>query len=256
MPLKSFMDDAYKGRTRAKRLETRRGEMVFSLEDLAERVGTRPSRAEVEALVPGDQTLLSQLLASEPEPKKMHQLLWGYLSSIAADTSPTPLKLAARDYAGLELSRGTLILEGARDHLGEKMLGGRIFVQGPAGDYLGQEMSGGGIIAESCGDYALRNMRGGFAVLRGNAGNYIGVGNSGGRIVLCGNCGERAGWLMHGGSLRIAGNAGDFLGLLMSGGKIIVRGRAGKRAGWRRKGGTIQARGFGPEAADGILGLD
>ena len=256
MSLKGFMDDAYRGRTRARRLETRRGEMVFSLEDLADRVGTKPSRAEVEALVPGDgdQTLLAQLLAQEP--KKAHQILWGYLSSIAADASPVPLKLAARDYAGLELCHGTLILAGARDHLGERMSGGRIFVQGPAGDYLGQEMSGGGIIAESCRDYALRNMRGGFAVLRGDARNYIGIGNSGGRIVLRGSCGERAGWLMRGGSLRIAGDAGDYLGLLMSGGRIIVRGRAGRRAGWRRKGGTIRAGGYGLEAADGVLGLD
>jgi formylmethanofuran dehydrogenase subunit C len=254
MSLKGFMDDAYKGRTRAKRLETRRGEMVFSLEDLAERVGTKPSRSEVEALVPGEQTLLVQLLAQEP--KKAHQVLWGCLSSIAADASPAPLKIAARDYAGLELKRGTLILEGARDHLGEKMAGGRIYVQGPAGDYLGQEMCGGGIIAESCRDYALRNMRGGFVVLRGDARNYIGVGNSGGRIVLQGSCGERAGWLMRGGSLRIAGNAGDYLGLLMSGGKIVVRGQAGQRAGWRRKGGTILARGYGPEAANGVLELD
>ena len=254
MSLKSFMDDAYKGRTRAKRLETRQGEMVFSLEDLAERVGTKPSRSDVEALVPGDQMLLMQLLAQEP--KKPHQLLWGYLSGIAADASPMPLKLAARDYAGLELRHGTLILEGRGHHLGERMSGGKIVVQGSAGDYLGQEMSGGGIIAQGCRDYALRNMRGGFAVLRGDARNYLGVGNYGGRIVLRGSCGERAGWLMRGGSLRIAEDAGDYLGLLMSGGKIVVRGRAGKRAGWRRKGGTIRAAGYGPEAADGVLGLD
>jgi formylmethanofuran dehydrogenase subunit C len=42
----------------------------------------------------------------------------------------------------------------------------------------------------------------------------------------------------------------------MSGGKIMVMGLAGKRAGWRMKGGTIMASGFGPEAADGVLGLD
>lgn len=254
MSMKGFMDDAYRGRTRARRLETRRGEMVFSLEDLAERVGTKPSRSEVEALVPGDQALLAQLLAQEP--KKTHRILWGYLSSIAADASPAPLRLAARDYAGLELCRGTLILAGTGDHLGEGMSGGRIFVQGSAGDYLGQEMSGGGIVAEGCRDYALRNMRGGFAILRKDARNHIGIGNSGGRIVLRGSCGERAGWLMRGGSLRIAGNAGDYLGLLMSGGRIIVRGRTGRRAGWRRKGGTILAGGYGPEAADGVLGLD
>jgi GXGXG motif. len=41
----------------------------------------------------------------------------------------------------------------------------------------------------------------------------------------------------------------------MSGGKIVVAGRTGKRAGWRMKGGTIKGNGFGPEAADGVLGL-
>jgi len=42
----------------------------------------------------------------------------------------------------------------------------------------------------------------------------------------------------------------------MSGGMIAVKGRAGKRAGWRRKGGEIRAGSFGPEAADGVLGLE
>ncbi len=61
--------------------------------------------------------------------------------------------LPARDYAGLELSSGTIILDAgsadhvAKDHVGERMKGGRILVQGEAGDYLGQEMSGGGIVA-------------------------------------------------------------------------------------------------------------
>jgi len=46
------------------------------------------------------------------------------------------------------------------------------------------------------------------------------------------------------------------LGLLMKGGRITIFGRAGRRAGWRMKGGTIRGREFGPEAADGVLGLD
>jgi len=91
MSLKSFMEDAYQGKARAKRLESRRGDMVFSLEDLANRVGTRPARSEVEALAPSDEKLLGQLLA--PEPDKMCQVLWGFLSSIAAERSPVPLRL-------------------------------------------------------------------------------------------------------------------------------------------------------------------
>jgi len=254
MSLKRFMEDAYQGRARVKRLETRRGNMVFSLEDLADRIGTRPARAEVEALAPSDDGLLGQLIAADPG--KKYQVLWGYLSSIAAERSPVSVQLPARDFAGLELCRGSIVLEEARDHVGERMKGGRILVHGFAGDFLGQEMSGGGIVAGGCRDYAFRNMRGGFGVVRGNSGNFMGLGNSGGRIVVRGRCGERAGWLMRGGSMLIAEDAGDYLGLLMRGGRITVKGRAGRRAGWRRKGGAIRAGGYGPEAADGVLGLD
>ncbi|VVB68716.1 Molybdenum-containing formylmethanofuran dehydrogenase 1 subunit C [uncultured archaeon] len=254
MSLKRFMEDAYQGRARAKRLETRRGIMVFSLEDLADRIGTRPTRAEVEALAPADESLLGQLIAADPG--KKYQILWGILSSIAAERSPVPVQLPARDFAGLELCRGSIIVEEAKDNVGERMRGGRILICGAAGDFLGQEMSGGGIVAGACKDYAFRKMRGGFGVVRGFSGNYTGVGNSGGRIVVRGSCGERAGWLMRGGSVRIAQDAGDYLGLLMSGGRITVKGRTGRRAGWRRRGGAIRAGGYGPEAGDGVLGLD
>ena len=259
MKLAEFMDDAYQGLKRGRRLETRRGDTIFSLEDLADRVGTKPSRNAVEELVPRDMSTLIQLIDSDPG--KTYQLLWGYLSSIAAERSPEPLHLPARDYAGLELTSGTIILDEAKDHVakdhvGERMKGGRILVRLGAGDYLGQEMSGGGIIAGSVGDYAFQNMRGGFGVVQGDSGNSLGLGNNGGKIICKGNCGERAGWLMHSGSLRVGGEAGDYLGLLMRGGKIVVAGRTGKRAGWRMKGGTIMANGFGPEAADGVLGLD
>jgi len=254
LSLKSFMEDAYRGKTRAKRLDTHRGDMIFGLEDLADRVGTKPDRADVEALVPADENLLFQLMTAKPG--KKYRMLWGHLSSFAAERSTAPLRLPAEDFAGLEMGCGSIILEEAADHVGERMSGGRILVRGAAGDYLGQEMSGGGIIAGGCKDYAFRNMRGGFGVVRGSSGNYTGVGNSGGRIVVLGNCGERAGWLMRGGSMLIAKDAGDYLGLLMSSGRITVKGRAGKRAGWRRKGGSIRAESFGPEAADGVLGLD
>ena len=254
MKLSDFMDDAYQGSARGRRLETRQGDTIFSLEDLADRVGTKPSRKAVEELVPNDKSTIVRLIESDPD--KKYQLLWGYLSSIAAERSTAPLQLPARDYAGLELSSGTIILDEAKDHVGERMKGGRILARFGAGDFLGQEMSGGGIVVGTARDYAFRNMRGGFGVIRGDSGKSLGLGNSGGKIVCLGNCGERAGWLMHSGSLRVRGVAGDYLGLLMSGGKIVVKGQTGKRAGWRMKGGTIMANGFGPEAADGVLGLD
>ncbi len=261
MKLKSFMDDAYQGKVRAKRLETRKGDLVFGLEDLADRLGLRPSKAEVEALAPSDKAVLSSLISKDPG--KKYRMIWGYLTAIAAEHSSEPLRLQqlAGDYVGLELSVGIIVVETGGDHVGERMKGGRIFVREGAGSYLGQEMSGGGIVAGSCRDYAFRNMRGGFGVVLGDAGNFTGLGNSGGRIAVRGSSGERSGWLMHSGRLRIKGNAGDYLGLLMSGGEILVKGRAGSRAGWRMKGGSIKAGAYGPEAGVGnqggsILGLD
>lgn len=258
MKLGRFMNDAYQGRTRSKRLETRKGDVIFSLDDLADRVGERPIKADVEKLVPEDDRLLASLISSNP---KKHQMIWGILISIAAERSPAPLRLQSGNFVGLELSSGIIVLEHGGNHVGERMSGGRIFIKGEAGDYLGQEMAGGGVVTGSCGDYAFRNMRSGWGVVLGCSGKHTGVGNSGGRIAVRGDCGERSGWLMHGGRLRIRGNAGDYLGLLMSGGEITVMGRAGKRSGWRMKGGSIRAGSYGPEAGEGcsggsILGLD
>lgn len=253
MKLKRFMDEAYQGKAQAKSLKTHRGDLVFGLEDLGDRVGTKPTRADVERLVPDDARQLDRLLAADPG--KKYGMIWGYLSSIAAERRIEPLRLRALDFAGLELCGGVLVISGPGDHVGERMAGGRIFVHGRAGSYLGQEMVGGGIVADGCGDYAFRNMRAGWGVVLGDAGKFCGLGTSGGRIAVRGDCGERAGWLMRGGSLRIGGDAGDYPGLLMRGGEIIVRGRAGRRAGWRMKGGCIKAGEYGPEAAGNVLGL-
>ncbi|MFZ2471233.1 MAG: hypothetical protein WAW52_04745 [Methanothrix sp.] len=254
MKLVRFMDAAYQGKASGHRLKTRQGDMIFSLEDLADQIGEKPSRAEVEQFVPQDKNQLDLLISAHPA--KRYGLLWGYLTSLAAERCNAPLMLPSCDYAGLELSCGTIILQEAGAHVGEKMKGGKIRVVGNAGDYLGQEMSGGGIIAAGCRDYAFRNMRGGYGVVRGDGGKFTGLGNGGGRIVVQGSCGDRAGWLMRSGSLYVRGDCGDYLGILMSGGKIVVKGRAAKRAGWRKKGGTIKAASFGPEAADDVLGMD
>jgi formylmethanofuran dehydrogenase subunit C len=259
MKLTHFMNEAYQGKVRRRKLESCRGEVIFSLEDLVEKAGVRPSKDEIAKLLPSEPSLLAQLIASDPG--KKYRIVWGYLSSIAAERGTEPLRLPARDYAGLELSGGVIVLEKGADHVGERMRSGRIFVKGEAGDYLGQELSGGGIVAGSCNDYAFRNMRGGWAVVLGDAGNYAGLGNNGGRIVIRGCTGVRSGWLMRDGSLQIHGDAGDYLGLLMRGGKIQVLGRSGARAGWRMKGGIIEANDLGPEkgayvTGGKILGLD
>lgn len=123
-------------------------DMIFSLEDLADQVGEKPSRAAVEEFVPQDKNQLDLLISADPG--KKHGLLWGYLSSLVAESCVAPLMLPSRDYAGVELSHGNIILQEAGAHVGERMKGGRIQIEGSAGDYLGQEMSGGGIIAASC----------------------------------------------------------------------------------------------------------
>lgn len=252
MKLKKFMDNAYKGKIRSKSLDTHKGDIIFGLEDLAERVGRTPTRADVERLAPLDSKLLSRLILEEPS--KKHLKIWGYLTSIAAERNLGPLKLPARDFAGHELSSGVIMLEKGSDHIGEKMKGGKIIIKGKSGDYLGQEMVGGGIITGSCGDYAFRNMCGGWGVVLGDAGDYLGLGNSGGRLLAKGSCGNRTGWLMHKGRIRVNKDAGDYLGLLMSGGEIVVHGKAGTRAGWRMRGGLISASQFGAETGSGAVG--
>jgi len=251
--LSSFMNSVYPEGNPSSRIKKSRKDMIFSLEDLADRIGERPDRARVEELVGGEASQIELLLSSQPD--KRCAMIWGYVSSLAAERSPLPLRLPARDYVGLELAGGSIILEKGRDHVGERMSGGRIKIEGAAGDYLGQEMKGGGIVAAGCRDYAFRQMKGGWGVVKGDAGKFLGLGNSGGRIAVQGSCRERAGWMMRAGRLFVRGDAGEYLGLLMSGGEILVLGEAGRRAGWRMRGGCIAASRFGPEAADGALEL-
>ena len=272
MKLKGFMDQAYEGKVRGeKRLDEKKGEFLLGFEDLAQRLKERPKRAEVEDLAPRDADSIVDLVISASPKDKREETIWGILSSLAAESISEPLFIPPRNFAGLELKRGTIILDGEAPasgpkarasgeagqtsapwtrahHLGEKMSGGRLVVRGGAGDYLVQEMEGGGIVCTSCGDYAFRNMKGGWGVVKGDAGNYLGVGNSGGRIAVKGRAGARAGWLMRSGRIWVGKDAGDYLGLMMSGGKISTWGRAGARAGWRMKGGLIKADGYGPEA--------
>lgn len=269
MKLKGLMDEAYRGKVRGKkRLDERRGEFLLGFEDLVDRLKERPKREEVEALVPQDVESVRDLIISAFPGGRREEAIWGYLTSIAAERLPSPLVVQPRNYAGLELRRGKLILDGGlpastgveksswrrAHHLGERMSGGRLVVLGGAGDYLGQEMRGGGIVALSCGDYAFRKMAGGWGVVKGNAGNYLAVGASGGRIAVKGGAGSRAGWLMRSGRIRIGRDVSDYLGLMMSGGEISAGGRAGCRAGWRMKGGLIVTEGYGPEAGDERVG--
>jgi formylmethanofuran dehydrogenase subunit C len=276
LKLSGFMDAAYGGKVRGKkRFEKKTGEFLLGFEDLAGRLKERPKRAEVEALVPDDSEAIVDLVLSASPKERREEMIWGLLSGLAAERRSEPLVVPPRNYAGLEMKRGTIILDGAASasgtkgvsgggagqtgsakphHLGERMAGGRLVVRSGAGDYLGQEMRGGGIVSSSCGDYAFRNMAGGWGVVKGDAGNYLGVGNSGGRIAVKGRAGVRAGWLMRSGRIRIGKDVGEYLGMMTGGGSISVGGRAGPRAGWRMKDGLIEAAGYGPGAGDEKVG--
>lgn len=253
MTLKGFMSDAYGGKVREiKRIEKKTGEFVLGFEDFVQRLGEKPTRNEVEELVPFSGAIFGLIESASPLNLR-EEKIWGYLSGIAAERSSEPLNLAAGNFAGAEMNCGVIVLKARAgmktppDHVGERMRGGRIVLEVGAGHYLGQEMEGGGIAAPSCKDYAFRNMKGGWGVVKGDSGNYVGVGNSGGNILVKGRSGLRCGWLMHSGKIRVNGNAGEYLGLMMSGGNISIGGMAGSKAGWRMKGGRIVAKGYGPE---------
>ena len=156
MKLKGFMDQAYGGKVRGKRrLEEKKGEFLLGFEDLAQRLKERPKRAEVEDLAPREADLIEDLVISATPKDKREEMIWGFLASLAAERLSEPLVIPPRNFAGLELKGGVIILEkevceapasgpkpggagrnrGTRaHHLGERMSGGRLVVRGDAGD--------------------------------------------------------------------------------------------------------------------------
>jgi formylmethanofuran dehydrogenase subunit C len=133
--------------------------------------------------------------------------------------------------------------------LGEKMMGGRIVVDGPIGRHAGSQMRAGElVIAGDAGDWLGAEMRGGSIRVSGNAGDraggaYVGsvVGMRGGTIVVEGNVGVASGQAMRRGQLVILGDAGETLGYVMRAGTIVVAGDPGERVGAGMIRGTIVA---------------
>ena len=156
MKLSGFMDQAYGGKVRGKkRIEEKRGEFLLGFEDLSQRLKERPKRAEVESLVPLEANLIVDLVISASPKDKREEMIWGFLASLAAERLSLPLVIPPRNFAGLELKRGVIILDGEAceasatgpkpsgagqnrstraHHLGERMSGGRLVVRGGAGD--------------------------------------------------------------------------------------------------------------------------
>jgi formylmethanofuran dehydrogenase subunit C len=118
-------------------------------------------------------------------------------------------------------------------HLGEKMSGGKITVQGDTGGWAGSEMKGG------------------LIEIKGNAGAYLAspyrgssVGMSKGKIIVHGDVGSDAAVFMKSGTIKIHGNAGPFLGFRMRNGTVHVEKNAGNRVGACMTGGKIVVSGF------------
>jgi formylmethanofuran dehydrogenase subunit C len=134
-------------------------------------------------------------------------------------------------------------------HIGEKMMQGRIILQGNAGAHLGAGMKGGEIhVAGDAADWAGAEMAGGLIRIHGNAGHGLGAAYRGsrrgmnrGRILVDGNAGGEAGTLMRRGLIAICGDAGEFTGRAMIAGTIVVFGHLGPRPGAEVKHGTIVA---------------
>ena len=104
-------------------------------------------------------------------------------------------------------------------HLGEKMAGGKITVNGDAGEWAGSAMKKGLIeIHGNASDYLASPYRG------------VSEGMKGGKIVVDGNVGSDSGCYLRGGLIKIKGNAGPFLGFHMSDGTIHVEKNA--RSDW------------------------
>ena len=114
-------------------------------------------------------------------------------------------------------------------HLGEKMAGGKITVNGDACQWAGA------------------SMKKGLLEIHGNAGDYLGSpyrgsteGMKGGKIVVDGDVGNDSGAYLHGGLIKIKGsNVGQFLGYHMSDGTIHVEKNARSRVGANMTGGKI-----------------
>jgi formylmethanofuran dehydrogenase subunit C len=139
-------------------------------------------------------------------------------------------------------------------HLGERMDGGTIHVEGSIGRHLGARMTAGEIVVEGdASDCAGCEMQGGTILILGNAANAVGSayagstqGMRGGSILVHGNIGDEAAGCMRRGLLAVGGSAGSFLAADMLAGSILVFGDCGSRVGANMRRGTIALHGAAP----------
>lgn len=136
---------------------------------------------------------------------------------------------------------------GRLKRIGEKLAGGRIVVDGPAGMHAGAMMTAGAIVVRGdAADWAGAEMRGGTLRIEGNAGDCLGAGYRGsrkgmrgGEIFVSGNAGDEVGTVLRRGLIAVVGNVGHACGFGMLAGSIVVFGRTAQQLGAGMKRGTI-----------------
>ncbi|MCJ8144278.1 formylmethanofuran dehydrogenase subunit C [Ancylobacter sp. A5.8] len=148
---------------------------------------------------------------------------------------------------------GSLVIEigdPRLDHVGAKMDGGELLVDGPVGAWAGHGMSGGTLrIAGGTGDFLGAELSGGRIKVAGRAGARLGAassgsrrGMSGGVIRITGSAGPRAAERQRGGLIVIEGDAGEGLATEMIAGTVCVLGAIGPLMGRGMKRGTVLTR--------------
>ncbi|GBE18372.1 formyltransferase/hydrolase complex Fhc subunit C [archaeon BMS3Abin16] len=154
--------------------------------------------------------------------------------------------------AGEAEAETRIVIEGdvrLTKRIGQGMRAGEIHIKGSAGMHLGSKMRGGKVTVEGdCEAFCFQEMRGGVVHIKGNAGNYLGSatrgnwrGMRGGTITVDGNAGSEIATFMKGGKIHVKGDCASFAGVHMNKGFIVIDGRAERRIGAEMIGGTIVA---------------
>ena len=146
------------------------------------------------------------------------------------------------------------------DHVGAKMDGGELLVDGPVGAWAGFGMTGGVLrIAGGAGDFLGAELSGGRIKVAGHVGARLGAassgsrrGMSGGVVRITGSAGPRAAERQRGGLIVIEGDAGEGLASEMIAGTVCVQGAIGPLMGRGMKRGTVFARTL-PELPAGFV---
>lgn len=137
-------------------------------------------------------------------------------------------------------------------HIGARMDGGEMRIEGHAGPHLGSEMAAGRIhVHGHASNWPGAQMRGGVLHISGSVGSGVGaayddspLGMTGGSILIEGSGCHRVGHRMRRGLIAIGG-VDDDAGAEMRGGTILVFGPCGRRMGAGMRGGTIALLGRG-----------